>query len=138
MLSDEESKLIYYLKFTFHKVGYCDMCEGRGPPRCCVEPFGVEFDASAITPETIEFITVRGAQLHDGKIHILVSGECPNLEPDSTCKIYADRPKVCKDFPWLPSQVWSTVGGEIVKTCSYDWDFESVEVNVYKLAEVIE
>ncbi|MCL2317625.1 MAG: YkgJ family cysteine cluster protein [Methanomassiliicoccaceae archaeon] len=88
----------------------CEMCG-----KCCRQPNIV------IRPEEIDPISVAaGIPLHvfitkyiiktkDGRMLFSKTDPCAFLEKDNRCRIWEDRPEICRDFPYAVSMFMSRV-----------------------------
>lgn len=53
---------------------------------------------AGVSPDA--FVRRHVAEAPDGVLHFAVS-PCPMLGDDGRCTVYADRPKACRDYPYL-------------------------------------
>lgn len=58
----------------------------------------IERAAKSLRMKPGEFIE-RFLRIDEDKDYVLKSAPCPFLDADNYCKIYADRPKACREYP---------------------------------------
>jgi Fe-S-cluster containining protein len=99
-----------------------DICEGyrREFPcelcgRCCHQPqiniqaHEVDRIATAAGIPLHEFIGDCLAQTSDGRLLLRRTAPCMFLGDDNRCTVWADRPEVCDDFPYMSSKLMSRI-----------------------------
>ncbi|MBL7847223.1 MAG: YkgJ family cysteine cluster protein [Cyclobacteriaceae bacterium] len=61
-------------------------------------PTDIERVAKALRMKPGEFIE-KYLRIDEDKDYVLKSSPCPFLDEDNYCKVYADRPKACREYP---------------------------------------
>ena len=72
----------------------CAICKGA-----CCESFQLKFGREQLVntdPDFIRFLSMR--PIPDDGFAIRFEIACENLTPEGLCKIYDDRPQMCRDF----------------------------------------
>ena len=88
----------------------CEMCG-----RCCRQPnivvLSEEVDriAEAAKIPLHDFITQYIVNTSDGRLLFKRTDPCAFLGSDNRCRIWKDRPEVCRDFPYAVSMFMSRV-----------------------------
>ena len=88
----------------------CEMCG-----KCCHQPY------ITIRPEEVDSVAhAAGIPLHifvsknivrttDGRLLLKKTDPCAFLNEDNRCRIWKDRPEICRDFPYAVSMFMSRV-----------------------------
>lgn len=89
--------------------------------RCgkCCEYIATVFDPATISPEVEHYLEVHGCTIDAEQGLILIPSRCqylmkPNKKGQQFCKIYMDRPDLCRRFGK------NTKGFYIPKGCAYE------------------
>ncbi|MCL1978887.1 MAG: YkgJ family cysteine cluster protein [Methanomassiliicoccaceae archaeon] len=88
----------------------CEMC-GRccHQPNIAVLPEEVDRISSAAGIPLHDFIAGYIARTSDGRLLLSRTDPCAFLNEDNRCRIWKDRPEVCRDFPYAVSMFMSRV-----------------------------
>ena len=88
----------------------CEMC-GRccHQPNIVVLPGEVDRIAEAAKIPLHDFITQYIVKTSDGRLLFKRTDPCAFLDTDNRCRIWKDRPEVCRDFPYGVSMFMSRV-----------------------------
>lgn len=112
-ISDEMEKdldLAYDICRHYHSSLPCQECG-----RCChqklitILPEEVDRISSAAGVPLGEFMSKYVGFSKDGRIMLLRTDPCAFLGKDKKCRIWEDRPEVCREFPYLVSTFMSRV-----------------------------
>lgn len=112
-ISDEMEKdldLAYDICQNYHSSFPCEECG-----RCChqklitILPEEVDRISSAAGVPLGEFMSKYVGLSKDGRIMLLRTDPCAFLGKDKKCRIWKDRPEVCREFPYLVSTFMSRV-----------------------------
>jgi Fe-S-cluster containining protein len=107
---EKDLDLAYEICISYKDDFPCEMCG-----RCCHQP------SILILPDEVDPIaTAAGIPLHDfvsrylvrtsdGRLLFSKTDPCAFLNKDNRCKIWKDRPEVCRDFPYAVSMFMSRV-----------------------------
>jgi len=94
-----------------YKDGFpCELC-GRccRQPNITVRPEEVDRIAHAAGIPLHEFITEYLFRTSDGRMFFSRTDPCAFLGGDNRCRIWKDRPEICRDFPYAVSMFMSRV-----------------------------
>ncbi|MGE0015368.1 MAG: YkgJ family cysteine cluster protein [Candidatus Methanomethylophilaceae archaeon] len=112
-ISEEMNKdldLAYGICQHYHSSFPCQECG-----RCChqklitILPDEVDRISSAAGVPLGEFMSKYVGFSKDGRIMLLLTDPCAFLGKDNRCRIWDDRPEVCREFPYLVSTFMSRV-----------------------------
>jgi Fe-S-cluster containining protein len=107
---EKELDIAYDICMSYKDVFPCEMCG-----KCCHQP------NITIRPEEVDRISrAAGVSLHvfitqylsgtlDGRLFFSKTDPCAFLGDDNRCKIWKDRPEICRDFPYAVSKFMSRV-----------------------------
>ena len=106
-------------------MGYCspDRCRGE----CCKHVGVFVTEPVSAMKEFLWFLQVRGvrvSEVQDSELptyYMQFDQRCQHLNDDGLCRIYGQRPEVCRSFPAQPSDLVGLPEGY----CGYS--FEQVE-----------
>jgi Fe-S-cluster containining protein len=107
---EKDLNLAYDICIKYKENFPCEMCG-----RCChqanivVRPEEVDPIASATGIPLHEFVTKYLKKTPDGRLLFSKTDPCAFLTKENKCRIWKDRPEVCRDFPYAVSMFMSRV-----------------------------
>lgn len=107
---EKDLDLAYEICEGYHNDFQCEECG-----KCCYQklitilPEEVDRISTAANIPLGEFMSSYVGIAGDGRIMLLRTNPCVFLGKDEKCKIWGDRPEVCKQFPYLVSMFMSRV-----------------------------
>ena len=107
---EKDLDLAYSICMSYKDGFPCEMC-GRCccQPNIAVRPEEVDRIAHAAGIPLHEFITGYLVRTSDGRMLFKRTGPCAFLDGDNRCRIWKDRPEICRDFPYAVSMFMSRV-----------------------------
>ncbi|MCL2333549.1 MAG: YkgJ family cysteine cluster protein [Candidatus Methanoplasma sp.] len=119
--------LAYEICMSYNDNFPCEMC-GKccRQPNILVLPEEVDRISSAAKIPLHEFVSKYLVRTSDGRMLFAKTDPCAFLSVDNKCKIWKDRPEVCRDFPYAVSMFMSRVyialtdeNADIIKLTEY-------------------
>ena len=107
---EKDLDLAYDICISYKDGFPCEMCG-----RCCRQPSIIilpeEVDriADAAKIPLNEFVSRYIKRTSDGRLLFAKTDPCAFLNKDNRCRIWKDRPEVCRDFPYAVSMFMSRV-----------------------------
>lgn len=107
---EKDLDLAYSICMSYKDGFPCEMC-GKccHQPNIIVRPDEVDRIANAAGISLHDFITGYIGMTQDGRILFSKTSPCAFLNDDNRCKIWKDRPEICRDFPYAVSMFMSRV-----------------------------
>ncbi|MCL1811570.1 MAG: YkgJ family cysteine cluster protein [Methanomassiliicoccaceae archaeon] len=107
---EKDLDIAYDICMAYKKDFPCEMC-GRccHQPNITVLPEEVDRIAAAAGVPLHDFITQYLTGSNDGRLFLRKTDPCAFLKDDNRCRIWADRPEICRDFPYAVSMFMSRV-----------------------------
>jgi len=105
---ERDLDLAYGICMSYKDDFPCEMC-GRccHQPNIAVLPEEVDRIASAAGIPLHDFITEYLLRTSDGRLLFSRTDPCAFLCEDNRCRIWKDRPEICRDFPYAVSMFMS-------------------------------
>lgn len=107
---EKDLDLAYEICEEYHNDFQCEECG-----KCCYQklitilPEEVDRISAAAKIPLGEFMSSYVGIAEDNRIMLLRTNPCAFLGKDKKCKIWMDRPEICKQFPYLVSTFMSRV-----------------------------
>ena len=107
---ERDLDLAYDICMSYKDDFPCEMC-GRccHQPNIAVLPEEVDRIAAAAGISLHEFVTKYLVRASDGRLLLSKTDPCAFLGKDNRCRIWRDRPEICRDFPYAVSMFMSRV-----------------------------
>ncbi|MDR0508843.1 MAG: YkgJ family cysteine cluster protein [Candidatus Methanoplasma sp.] len=107
---EKDLDLAYDICMSYKDGFPCEMC-GRccHQPNIVVRPDEVDRIAYAAGIPLHDFITKHIVRTSDGRLLFSKTDPCAFLNEDNRCRIWKDRPEICRDFPYAVSMFMSRV-----------------------------
>ena len=107
---EKDLDLAYEICMSYKDSFPCEMCG-----KCCHQPNIVlrpeEIDRISVAAKIplYEFMTKYVERTKDGRMLFSKTDPCAFLGNDNRCRIWEDRPEICRDFPYAVSMFMSRV-----------------------------
>jgi len=107
---EKDLDLAYEICMSYKDGFPCEMC-GRccRQPNIVVRPDEIDRIAHAGGIPLHDFITRYVVRATDGRMLFSRTNPCVFLNEDNRCRIWKDRPEICRDFPYAVSMFMSRV-----------------------------
>jgi len=107
---EKDLDLAYSICMSYKDNFPCEQC-GRccHQPNIIIRPEEVDRIANAAGIPLQDFITGYLTATLDGRLFFYKTDPCAFLGEDNRCKIWTDRPEICRDFPYAVSMFISRV-----------------------------
>jgi Fe-S-cluster containining protein len=105
---EKDLDLAYDVCMSYKDDFPCEMCG-----RCCHQPYitilpgEVDKISRAADIPLYDFMTSYVTRASDGRLLFKRTDPCAFLEKDNRCRIWKDRPEICRDFPYAVSMFMS-------------------------------
>jgi Fe-S-cluster containining protein len=107
---EKDLDLAYDICMSYKDDFPCEMCG-----RCCHQP-----NITVLPDEVDRLAAAAGVPLHifiskfisrssDGRLFLSKTDPCAFLDKENRCKVWKDRPEICRDFPYAVSMFMSRV-----------------------------
>ncbi len=107
---EKDLDLAYEICMSYKDGFPCEMC-GKccRQPNIVVRPEEVDRIAKAAGVSLHDFITKYLTTTPDGRLLFYRTDPCAFLDDENRCRIWSDRPEICRDFPYAVSMFMSRV-----------------------------
>ncbi|MCL2032608.1 MAG: YkgJ family cysteine cluster protein [Methanomassiliicoccaceae archaeon] len=107
---EKDLDIAYEICMSYKDSFPCEMC-GRccRQPNIAVLPEEVDRIADAADIPLHDFIANYIVRTSDGRLLLRKTDPCAFLGGDNRCRIWKDRPEICRDFPYAVSMFMSRV-----------------------------